>query len=265
MNNNESPNMPLLIDGKWDETADPQYDKSGAFVRTDSAFRSWITPDGAAGPSGEAGFAAAKGRYHLFVAQNCPWAHRTTIFRRLKKLDGVISISYADAPKSEGWCYTQGFDDMKPGTDGIFRLHQVYTTANPRYTGKVTVPTLWDRERRTIVNNESSEIIRMLNSAFAAFTDDRADYYPLALRGAIDETNAFVYEHLNNGVYRAGFAKTQDAYDAAVGQGVQGARHAGGATRDTALPRRRPHHRGRLARVPDAAALRPGLLRSFQV
>ena len=156
------------------------------------------------------------------MAQNCPWAHRTTIFRRLKKLDDVISISYADAPKSEGWCYTRGLDDMKPGADGIFRLHQVYTAANPRYTGKVTVPTLWDRERRTIVNNESSEIIRMLNSAFAAFTDDRTDYYPPALRGAIDETNAFVYEHLNNGVYRAGFAKTQDAYDAAVAKVFKG-------------------------------------------
>lgn len=214
--------MGLLTDGKWDEDADPTIDRGGAFVRVASKFRNWVTVDGKAGPSGDDGFAAEAGRYHLFAAASCPWAHRTIIFRKLKGLDKAISMTLADAPKSEGWCYTRGLDDMKPRDDGIFRLHQVYTAAEAGYTGKVTVPTLWDRKRKTIVNNESSEIIRMLNSGFDGIGAKAGDYFPAALRAEIEEVNAFVYEHVNNGVYRTGFARSQDAYDAAVAKVFKG-------------------------------------------
>jgi putative glutathione S-transferase len=150
------------------------------------------------------------------VAHSCPWAHRTIIFRKLKKLDGVISMSSADRPKTAGWAYSEAIDDFKAEDDGVFRLHQAYAAADGNYTGKVTVPTLWDRERRTIVNNESSEIIRMFNSAFGAYTDVRSDFYPEQLRPEIDRINDFVYANLNNGVYRAGFARSQEAYDDAA-------------------------------------------------
>ena len=208
--------MGQLVDGQWDGSDERPTDRNGAFIRASSAFRHWITPDGTAGISGDGGFPAEPGRYHLFVAPSCPWAHRAVIYRKLKDLESVISISDADAPKSEGWSYTEGYDDMKPRDDGIFRLHQVYTSADPAYTGKVTVPTLWDRERKTIVNNESSEIIRMFNSAFDQVGANPIDYCPADLHAEIDEVNAFIYEHINNGVYRTGFAKTQAAYEEAV-------------------------------------------------
>ncbi len=208
--------MGLMIDGKWDNNATILSDGRGHFIREASKFRHWVTADGDPGPSGEGGFKAEPGRYHLFVSPSCPWAHRTIIMRKLKKLDDIVSISIADRPKIEGWAYSQAIDDFESCADGIFRLHQIYTAAHPEYTGKVTVPTLWDRKRRTIVNNESSEIIRMFNSAFNARTDVTFDFYPEGLRGEIDEMNNFVYEHLNNGVYRTGFAKTQEAYDEAV-------------------------------------------------
>jgi glutathionyl-hydroquinone reductase len=208
--------MGLMMHGEWkDDDAIPS-DPRGHFVRAASQFRHWITADGAAGPSGDGGFKAEPGRYHLFVSYNCPWAHRAIIMRKLKKLEDVVSMSLADRPKTEGWSYSQGIDDLEPAADGIFRLHQVYKAADQVYSGKVTVPTLWDRERRTVVNNESSEVIRMLNSAFAKWTDVDYDFYPQALRRDIDEINDFVYGHLNNGVYRAGFARTQEAYDEAV-------------------------------------------------
>ncbi len=214
--------MGQLFDGKWSDDDIRPSDAKGAFLRPSSAFRNWVAADGSAGPSGEGGYPAEAGRYHLFIASNCPWAHRTAIFRKLKGLENAISISLADAPKAQGWSYTKGFDEMKPGEDGIFRLHQVYTAADPGYTGKVTVPTLWDRKKKTIVNNESSEIIRMLNSAFDGIGAKAGDYYPAAMRGEIDEVNAFVYEHVNNGVYRSGFAKTQDAYNEAVARVFKG-------------------------------------------
>jgi putative glutathione S-transferase len=208
--------MGLMIHGEWkDDDAIPS-DARGHFVRAASQFRHWITADGAAGPSGDGDFKAEPGRYHLFVSYNCPWAHRAIIMRKLKKLEDVVSMSLADRPKTEGWSYSQGIDDLEPAEDGIFRLYQAYKAADPVYSGKVTVPTLWDRERRTIVNNESSEVIRMLNSAFAKWTDVDYDFYPEALRRDIDDINDFVYEHLNNGVYRAGFARTQDAYNEAA-------------------------------------------------
>ncbi len=214
--------MGQLIEGKWTDDDERPSDAKGAFLRPSSKFRNWVTSDGEPGPTGEGGFPAEAGRYHLFIASNCPWAHRTAIFRKLKGLEDVISHSIADAPKAEGWSYMRGLDEMKPRGDGIFRLHQVYTAADTGYTGKVTVPALWDRKRKTIVNNESSEIIRMLNSSFDGIGAKPGDYCPAALLAEIDEVNAFVYEHINNGVYRCGFAKTQEAYDDAVAKVFRG-------------------------------------------
>ena len=208
--------MGHMMNGRWVDDDRITADVRGAFVRADSQFRSWVTADGNAGPSGSGGFKAEPGRYHLFVSYNCPWAHRTIIFRKLKKLEDVISMSLADRPKTAGWAYSETIDDFQPEKDGVFRLHQVYAAADANYTGKVTVPTLWDRERRTIVNNESSEIIRMFNSGFRAHTNVSYDFYPEELRGEIDRINDFVYSHFNNGVYRAGFARSQEAYDEAV-------------------------------------------------
>lgn len=208
--------MGLLIEGKWDDDASVTSDSKGHFIRDASKFRHWVTSDGQPGPSGEGGFQAESGRYHLFVSHNCPWAHRTIIMRKLKGLEDMVSMSIADRPKTEGWSYSEGIDHLQPGSAGIFRLHQVYTAAQANYTGKVTVPTLWDRKRRTIVNNESSEIIRMFNSAFNGLGARDTDFYPQELRSEVDRINDFVYEHLNNGVYRAGFAKSQEAYEQAV-------------------------------------------------
>ena len=208
--------MGLVIRGKWDNDASVANNAEGHFIRDASKFRNYVTADGSSGPSGDGGFEAAPARYHLFVAPSCPWAHRTIIMRKLKKLEEVVSMSIADRPKSEGWSYSQGIDNLKPAADGTFRLHQIYTATQPEYSGKVTVPTLWDRKRRTIVNNESSEIIRMFNSAFNAWADTSFDFSPKDLRDKIDEINNFVYEHINNGVYRTGFAKTQGAYEESV-------------------------------------------------
>jgi putative glutathione S-transferase len=208
--------MGRLIDGVWhttDEAARVAAD--GRFHRSESEFRNWITPDGAPGPSGEGGFPAEAGRYHLYVALACPWAHRTLIFRKLKKLEDMISLAVVDpVSREEGW----EFSERRPDPiGGHSRLHQVYTAAKPDYTGRVTVPVLWDKKRATIVNNESSEIIRMFNSAFDRVGADASrDFYPPAFRPAIDDINATVYTALNNGVYRAGFAQTQEAYDEAV-------------------------------------------------
>ena len=170
--------MGHMMNGKWVDDDRITADVRGAFVRADSQFRSWVTADGNAGPSGSGGFKAEPGRYHLFVSYNCPWAHRTIIFRKLKKLENVVSMSLADKPKTAGWAYSETIDDFQPEKDGVFRLHQVYAAADANYTGKVTVPTLWDRERRTIVNNESSEIIRMFNSGFRAHTECNLRFLP---------------------------------------------------------------------------------------
>jgi putative glutathione S-transferase len=208
--------MGLMLHGEWQDDDAISSDARGHYIRAASRFRHWITADGAAGPSGDGGFKAEPDRYHLFVSYNCPWAHRAIIMRKLKKLEDVVSISFADRPKTEGWSYSRGIDDLHPSPDGTFRLHQLYKAADADYSGKVTVPTLWDRERRTIVNNESSEIIRMLNSGFARWTDVDYDFYPEGLRHEVDTINDFVYEYLNNGVYRAGFARSQQAYDEAA-------------------------------------------------
>jgi putative glutathione S-transferase len=203
-----------MVEGVWTEQSEETTD--GRFVRPPTGYRNWVTPDGAPGPSGEGGFAAAAGRYHLYVALACPWAHRTLIFRKLKKLEGLISISVVEPLMLEkGWVFGPPGSATADTLYGKDKLADIYRLADAKFTGRVTVPVLWDKERRTIVNNESSEIIRMLNSAFAAFTDDRADYYPRARRGEIDAINATVYATVNNGVYRAGFATTQAAYEEA--------------------------------------------------
>jgi putative glutathione S-transferase len=204
--------MGLLVDGVWndrDETA-----RDGRFVRRPALFRNWVTPDGGPGPSGEGGYPAERRRYHLYVSRACPWAHRTLIFRKLKRLEDVISVATVEPVLgAQGWTFGDG--DTADTANGKTRLADIYLLADRNYSGRVTVPVLWDRKRRTIVNNESAEIIRMLNSAFNAFTDVATDYYPPALRGAIDEINAYVYANVNNGVYRAGFATTQEAYEEA--------------------------------------------------
>ena len=211
--------MGLLIDGVWHNQWYDTKDSGGRFIRTESQFRNWVTADGSAGPTGKAGFKAEPGRYHLYVSYACPWAHRTLIFRALKQLQDVISVSVVDHYMgSEGWTFYEKDGATPDFLFGDKRLHEVYTRADPNYSGRVTVPVLWDKQQNTIVSNESSEIIRMLNSAFNDFGDASLDFYPEALRGEIDAINALVYPNINNGVYRAGFATTQEAYEEAFGQ-----------------------------------------------
>ena len=199
--------MDMLVNGHWtDDDAAAVTSADGRFVRPDSAFRDRVTPDGASG------FKAEPGRYQLVTAPSCPWAHRTVIVRALKRLEGALPLLESDRPKQQGWAYSRGFDDLTP-VEGTFHVHQVYSAARADYTGRATVPLLWDRRTRTIVNNESSEIIRMLNTAFDAYGDAALDLYPAALRGEIDEINRLVYDAVNNGVYRCGMAKSQAAYE----------------------------------------------------
>jgi glutathionyl-hydroquinone reductase len=206
--------MGLLVDGVWQQ--DGVRTKDGQFFRPTTRFRNWVTPDGGAGPSGEGGFAAAAGRYHLYVALSCPWAHRTIIFRKLKGLENVISMSTVSPDMlKDGWTFNKDEGSSGDGVNGKSKLSEIYLLADPKYSGRVSVPVLWDKKRKTIVNNESPEIIRMLNSAFDAFTNVNTDYYPQALRAEIDRINDLVYPNINNGVYRAGFATAQEAYEAA--------------------------------------------------
>ena len=204
----------VFVDGVWHRQWYDTAATGGRFVPTEPVFRNWVTPDGSPGPSGQGGFAAERARYHHKVSLACPYAHRTVIFRKLKKLESVISMSILEPVMGEqGWEFGTGPGTRADTVDGKQRLGEIYLLADPRYTGRVSVPVLWDIKRRTIVNNESPEIIRMLNSAFASLTDDRADYYPPELRGEIDRTNARVYRDVNIGVYRAGFATTQETYE----------------------------------------------------
>ena len=206
--------MGLLIEGVWQE--DGGRTKDGHFIRPATQFRNWVTPDGSAGPSGKSGFKAEPGRYHLYVSLACPWAHRTVIFRKLKGLEEAISLSVVEPLMGrDGWVFGSGEGAVPDFVNHKQRLAEIYLAADPHYTGRVTVPVLWDKRGRTIVNNESAEIIRMLNSAFDASTDVRTDYCPAALREEIDRVNRFVYENVNNGVYRAGFAGSQEAYEEA--------------------------------------------------
>jgi len=205
-----------MVDGVWQDEQHEVRTKDGRFVRPTTRYRNWVTADGGPGPSGDGGFPAARGRYHLYVALACPWAHRTVIFRMLKGLEDVVSMSVVEPLYGpHGWKFGPRPGAIPDTVNGKSELAEIYLIADPKFTGRVTVPALWDKKRRTIVNNESAEIIRMLNSAFGRFTNATTDYYPEALRAEIDEVNALIYENVNNGVYRAGFAITQAAYDEA--------------------------------------------------
>lgn len=209
--------MGLLVDGQWHDRWYDTAASGGRFVRSEAPFRNWITPDGRPGPTGEGGFKAEPGRYHLYVSLACPWAHRTLIFRKLKGLEEMIGVSVVHwLMGKDGWTFEPGPGVTGDRLHGSRFLHEVYTRAVPDYSGRVTVPVLWDRERGTIVSNESSEIIRMLNSAFDGVGAKPGDYHPAELRDEIDRVNERVYATVNNGVYRAGFATTQEAYDEAV-------------------------------------------------
>jgi putative glutathione S-transferase len=205
-----------MIDGRWttDEEAAQLHFDNGRFRRDPSSIRHWVTADGSAGPSGEPGFTAAADRYHLFVAWNCPWAHRTVLLRRLKGLDHIIGLSVA-APKrsDQGWVFDRSMPEYRDNCLDKDALWEVYAEAHRGYTGRVTVPLLYDTHTGRAVNNESSEIVRMFNSAFDAVGANDLDFYPEEIRDEIDALNELIYEKLNNGVYRAGFAKTQEAYE----------------------------------------------------
>jgi putative glutathione S-transferase len=209
--------MGLLVDGVWrDDSFDTGRMRDGRFNRPSTKYRNWVTPDGSPGPSGESGFAAEVGRYHLYVSLACPWAHRTMILRRLKALESVVSMSVTSWHLGDdGWTFDRDTGSSGDAVNSARKLQEIYLRANPSYTGRVSVPVLWDRKRNTIVNNESSEIIRMFNSAFEALTNERTDYYPADRRREIDSVNELVYANINNGVYRSGFATTQEAYEEA--------------------------------------------------
>ena len=202
--------MGAMVKGAWREEGFDPRGANGAFVRRESVFREWVTADGSSG------FEAAAGRYHLYVSLACPWAHRTLILRALKKLEDVISVSVVDPMMGpDGWHFSDGPGCIPDAVNGFAFLHQVYTKADPAYSGRVTVPVLWDKRTGTVVSNESSEIIRMFNGAFDAFGDASVDFYPAGKRDEIERVNAAVFENVNNGVYRAGFATTQAAYEEA--------------------------------------------------
>ena len=209
--------MGLLVDGVWRDKWYDTESQKGRFVRADSRFRNWVTADGSPGPSGEGGFKAEPGRYHLYVSYACPWAHRTLIFRALKGLESMISLSVVHWHMGEsGWTFADGPGVIPDPIHNARTLADVYVAADPKYSGRVTVPVLWDKQRGTIVNNESAEILRMFNSAFDGLGAKPGDYYPEDLRAEIDALNTRIYATVNNGVYKAGFATTQTAYEEAV-------------------------------------------------
>ncbi|WEX76540.1 glutathione S-transferase family protein [Sinorhizobium numidicum] len=209
--------MGRLVDGVWQDVWYDTVETNGRFKRSVSQFRNWVTADGSPGPSGEGGFKAEANRYHLYVSLACPWAHRTLIFRKLKKLEEMISLSIVDPLMlAQGWEFKGENGGSVDHLFGSKALWQVYVRADPTYSGRVTVPVLWDKKTNTIVSNESAEIIRMFNSAFDHLTGSTADFYPEELRGEIDELNARIYDAVNNGVYKAGFATSQEAYEESV-------------------------------------------------
>ncbi|MBT0959507.1 glutathione S-transferase family protein [Alphaproteobacteria bacterium KMM 3653] len=210
--------MGQLVDGTWQDTWYDTKSTGGKFVRSTSGFRNWVTADGSAGPSGKGGFKAEAGRYHLYVSYACPWAHRTLIFRALKGLTDLIDVSVVHPHMlSDGWTFETDFPGATGDTQfGLPFMRDIYTRADPGISGRVTVPVLWDKQQNTIVSNESSEIIRMFNSAFDGITGNTDDYWPEPMREQIEAVNERIYDTLNNGVYKAGFATTQEAYDSAV-------------------------------------------------
>ncbi|TCU17153.1 glutathione S-transferase family protein [Rhizobium sullae] len=206
--------MGILVDGVWQDVWYDTKETKGHFKRAASQFRNWITADGEAGPTGIGGFKAEADRYHLYVSLACPWAHRTLIFRKLKTLENIISVSVVDPLMAEnGWEFKSGDGATGDHLYGAKTLWEIYVKADPHYSGRVTVPVLWDKKTGTIVNNESAEIIRMFNGAFDGLTGSKTDFYPADLRADIDALNAIVYDTVNNGVYKAGFATTQEAYE----------------------------------------------------
>ncbi len=209
--------MGLLVDGEWTRRGYETDAHAGRYVREDSHFRNWITADGAAGPTGEDGFKAEPDRYHLYISRACPWAHRAMIFRKLKGLEDMISFSVTHWLMAEdGWTFREGPGVIPDPLHHAAALHELYTLADPHCNGRATVPLLWDKQRDTIVSNESADIIRMFNSAFDELGARQGDYYPPELREEIDTFNERIYHTVNNGVYKAGFASTQEAYEEAV-------------------------------------------------
>jgi putative glutathione S-transferase len=209
--------MGLLVDGQWQDKWYDTESSGGRFEREDAGFRNWVTVDGSAGPSGVGGFKAEANRYHLYVSLACPWAHRTLIYRKLKGLEDIISLSVVHPFMGEnGWTFAAGEGVIADPINNASNAYEIYTVAKPDYTGRVTVPILWDKKTDTIVSNESSEIIRMFNSAFDEVGALAGDFSPAELLTEIDDINAFVYSTINNGVYKAGFATTQSAYESAV-------------------------------------------------
>ena len=210
--------MGQLVNGVWEDTWYETKKTGGTFVRSETAFRHWITPDGAPGPTGDGGFAAETGRYHLYVSYACPWAHRALIFRAIKGLTPHITVSVVHPHMlSDGWNFDTDYDGATGDTlYGLPFVRDIYLRADPEISGRVTVPILWDKKRETIVSNESAEIIRMFNSAFDALTGNDDDYWPADLRVAMEPVNSRIYDSVNNGVYKAGFATSQAAYDNAV-------------------------------------------------
>lgn len=209
--------MGLLVDGQWHDKWYDTKSSGGRFIRKESQFRNWVTKDGSPGPTGEGGFKAEKDRYHLYVSLACPWAHRTLIMRALKGLEDYISISVVNPLMLEhGWTFEDGPGVIKDTVNQADYLYEVYLAADSNYSGRVTVPVLWDKQTQTIVNNESSEILRMLNSAFDEIGAKEGDYSPEALLDEIDQMNELVYDNVNNGVYKSGFATAQDVYNEEV-------------------------------------------------
>ncbi len=200
--------MGKLVEGVWHDTWYDTKSSKGKFVRENAGFRNWVTPDGSPGPSGVGGFDAAPGRYHLYVSHACPWAHRTLIMRKLKGLEQQVSVSVVNHRMAEkGWTFDEGPGVIPDSELSASYLHQVYTASEPSYTGRVTVPVLWDKEKKCIVSNESSEILRMFNNAFDKVGARSGDYYPEALRSEIDSVNERVYGAVNNGVYKCGLLR----------------------------------------------------------
>ncbi len=209
--------MGLLLDGVWQAEAGKWSDSKGRLKRPDSILRNWITPDGSPGPTGRGGFKAEAGRYHLYIARACPWAHRTAIFRELKGLQDMIGLSVTHWRMLEnGWTFEPAPGVIPDTVNDARFLYELYAKSEPGYSGRVTVPVLWDKQTSRIVNNKSADIIRMLNGAFDGIGAKAGDYYPMELRAEIDAVNARIYDTLNNGVYKAGFAGSQEAYDEAV-------------------------------------------------
>jgi len=208
--------MGMLVDGEWHDVWYDTKASKGRFVRSEAQFRNWVTKDGSAGPTGKAGFRAEPDRYHLYVSFACPWAHRTLIYRKLKGLEPLISISAVNTYMGkEGWTFHPGPGVIPDMLNNVQRLYELYLVADPKYSGRATVPVLWDKHQRTIVSNESADIIRMLNGAFDEAGGNDTDFYPEPLRKEIDELNSLIYPNVNNGVYQAGFATTQEAYEEA--------------------------------------------------